>query len=399
MPKEERYQIRLGLASLVLFREVLREPVVDLFLRMLDAGCESTLEQVNRAAEFAARLLENGESWSRCLLRHTFFSENRYVRLHAAGEDTALLEPRLLAELKILEAAGRVTPRDVIGDMDLALTGAMWRTEPLDYAAAYQGRMRDIARTGYGIFAQHHMFLLKDGELVPVRNPDRVKPQDLTGYERERNAVMDNTVALAEGRSAANTLLYGDSGTGKSTCVKSVANALHDRGVRLIELRKEQLDQIPYLIDRLCVNPLKFILFIDDLSFTRESDHYASLKAILEGSVSAKTSNMVIYATSNRRHLIRETFSDREGDDIHLRDTMEELGSLSDRFGLLVTFLRPEKELYLEIAERYCKQFGVEFDTQSAEAFALRRGGRSARAARQFAESCASRTVPTSSSC
>jgi predicted AAA+ superfamily ATPase len=225
---------------------------------------------------------------------------------------------------------------------------------------------------------------------------------NLAGYDREREAVLANTLSLVEGRPAANVLLYGDSGTGKSTCVKAVANKLRHKGLRLVELRKDQLSRIPWLIDRLSRNPLKFILFVDDLSFAGDSDSFSSLKAVLEGSVSARTGNMAIYATSNRRHLVRESFSSRDGDDIPLRDTLEEQSSLADRFGLTVTFLRPDRELYLEIARRYLRLHGANLDendlVRRAEAFALGRGGRSPRAAKQFAESIASETTPNTNS-
>jgi predicted AAA+ superfamily ATPase len=269
-----------------------------------------------------------------------------------------------------------------------------WETSELDYARKYREYIARVKEAGYGIFSEYHMFRLDGDRLVPVRNPDPVDVDDFAGYGREREAVLANTLSLVEGRPAANVLLYGDSGTGKSTCVKAMANTLRHRGLRLVELRKDQLSRIPELIDRLSRNPLKFILFVDDLSFTGDCDHFSSLKAVLEGSVSARTGNMAIYATSNRRHLIRESFSDRDGDDIHLRDTLEERTSLSDRFGLTVTFLRPDRKLYLEIVRRYLRLYGARCDDDDlerrAEAFALRRGGRSPRAAKQFAESIAS---------
>ena len=208
------------------------------------------------------------------------------------------------------------------------------------------------------------------------------------GYEAERNRVLENTVAFVEGRPAANTLLSGDAGTGKSSTVKAVANALFDRGIRLIELRKDQLSKLPFVMGRISGNPLKFIIFIDDLSFNQNDDNFSMLKAALEGSASAKAENAVIYATSNRRHIIKESFKDRDGDDIHRNDTIAETLSLSERFGLSVYFGKPDKKLYLEIVHNLCKRYGVnkpesELDIE-AEAFALRRGYRSARCAEHF---------------
>ena len=201
---------------------------------------------------------------------------------------------------------------------------------------------------------------------------------------------MDNTKALLSGKPAANILLTGDAGTGKSSTVKAIVNELCDSGLRILEVRKEQLHAIPKILDELNSNPLKFILFIDDLSFTKDDDNFSALKAILEGSVSAKSNNGVIYATSNRRHLVKENFSDREGDDVHFNDTMQELLSLSERFGIQLTFNRPDKAVYLDIVHNLADKQGIEYDVEkldaSAEKFALKRGTRSARAAKQFVD-------------
>ncbi|MEG2597185.1 MAG: ATP-binding protein [Oscillospiraceae bacterium] len=223
-----------------------------------------------------------------------------------------------------------------------------------------------------------------------VKHPDEVRLSELSGYDREHQEVIDNTCALLNGKPAANTLLYGDAGTGKSTTVKAVANEFKDQGLRLIELKKKQLHQIPKLVDYLSHNPLKFILFIDDLSFTKDDDDFAALKAILEGSVSVKANNLVVYATSNRRHLVKENFSDRDGDEIHANDTREEMISLSDRFGLTITFIKPGKDLYLDIVRDLTHQYAIQMDTElvlkEAERFALSRGGRSPRVAKQCVE-------------
>ena len=193
------------------------------------------------------------------------------------------------------------------------------------------------------------------------------------------------------GRPAANALLCGDAGAGKSSTVKAVANALFDEGIRLIELRKDQLRFLPYVMGKISGNPLKFIIFIDDLSFNRSNDDFSMLKAALEGSASAKADNAVIYATSNRRHIVKESFADREGDDVHVNDTLQETLSLSERFGLVVLFSKPNKALYLEIVKGLAARRGIVMDEAKlevqAEAFALRKGNRSARCAEQFIES------------
>ena len=201
---------------------------------------------------------------------------------------------------------------------------------------------------------------------------------------------MANSEAFLAGKPAANVLLYGDAGTGKSSTVKAVANNFFEEGLRLIEVRKNQLLLLPRVMGEISGNPLKFIIFIDDLSFNGNDDDFSMLKATLEGSASAKAKNAVIYATSNRRHIVRETFSERAGDELHRNDTMQENISLSARFGLTVLFAKPEKKLYLEIIHELAERNGIEVTQEletKAEAFALQRGYRSARCAEQFIES------------
>ena len=213
----------------------------------------------------------------------------------------------------------------------------------------------------------------------------------MIGYETERGKILENTKAFLKGKPAANALLCGDAGTGKSSTVKAVTNEFFNEGLRLIELRKDQLKYFPTVMGKIADNPLKFIIFIDDLSFNKSDDNFSALKAALEGSASAKADNAVIYATSNRRHIIKESFGDREGDDVHRNDTMQETLSLSERFGLTVLFSKPNKQLYLTIVKELAKRVGITMDEKElelqAEAFALRKGNRSARCAEQFINS------------
>ena len=168
-------------------------------------------------------------------------------------------------------------------------------------------------------------------------------------FRPQRGLVLDNTLAFLNGLSANNCLLYGDKGTGKSSTVKAIVNRYCTQGLRIVEIPKEALHDFPLLVDRIACVPMKFIIYIDDLSFQKQDDRYASLKAVLEGGLAARPKNALIYATSNRRHLIKESFSDRDGDDMHRNDSIQESLSLSDRFGLSVNFSVPDKQRYLDI--------------------------------------------------
>lgn len=233
------------------------------------------------------------------------------------------------------------------------------------------------------------MFYIDDsGAVAPVSSPDTITLDELVDYKSQQDAIIANTTALLNSKPAANILLTGDAGTGKSSTIKAVVNKYYTEGLRIIEVRKDQMRYIPKILDSLARNPLKFILFIDDLSFLSDDDSFNALKAVLEGSVSARSKNVVIYATSNRRHIIRENFSDREGDEIHRNDAMQEMVSLSNRFGLHITFSRPDKATYLNIVSSLARQHNLNVSeeklTAGAERFALQRGGRSARLARQY---------------
>lgn len=386
-------ELRLRLQSLAVFRRLLSDPVVEKFNALLTAlSGEETEALIGRYSDFAAALYEYGVSFSSYLLTLALEDENVYMLCRAEGkEPSPILEEAVGAELETLRAVSAVSCEEIQAVIrEKGFTGFLprWECGTLDFAEIYMSRLRSIHEYGYGVFAKYTTFMIESGALVPVKHPDAISLSELGGYQRERQMVIDNTLALIEGRPAANALLYGDAGTGKSSTVKAVANAYAERGLRLIEIKKNQLHEIPHLVDQLSKNPLKFILFIDDLSFSKDDDNFAALKAILEGSVSARANNLAVYATSNRRHLVKEDFSDRQGTDLHVTDTIQELTSLSDRFGLTITFQKPGKQVYLEIVHDLAIQNGIglsieDLDRQ-AEAFAIGRGGRSPRAAKQF---------------
>ncbi|MFV8803144.1 ATP-binding protein [Faecalibacterium taiwanense] len=392
------------LHGLVVFRSLLDDPVVAKLLDLTDrmeAGAPGYGPVCDAVAQFEAALFEHTTNWGSYLSAAVLEAETVCVRQAASGTLAPALQTALDSELAFLQALCGLTLDELLAAAGSATGQAQelaflprWETSGIDLPAAYAQRMSEVGKKGYGMFAKHHVFTVENGQLVPVKYPDPQRLSELPGYEKEREKVIANTKALLAGMPANNVLLYGDAGTGKSSAVKAIANEFAPEGLRLVEVKKNQLYQIPDLMDKLAANPLKFILFIDDLSFTANDDNFAALKAILEGSVGGRAKNIAVYATSNRRHLIKETLTDRTGDDIHEADTRQELMSLSARFGLTVTFQRPEKARFETILAELAKQHGIDMPMDQllvkAEAFAIRAGGRSPRVAKQFIEQCES---------
>ena len=383
--------LSVQLRSLVIFRNILSDPVISRLQVLLDADTSDTASCVDAYCDFAAALFARGDDLSAYLLNLIMEDENIYM-LQSCGSTpvSPFLAECLTHELAFLQQLGAFDGSVIRESLDFSGYLPRWKNGHNDYARAYHERIASIHSRGYGIFAKYRMFTVKDGQLIPVRHPDPQTLEQLPGYERERAKVIANTEALLAGQPANNVLLYGDAGTGKSSTVKAIANAYFDRGLRLVEVKKNQLYQIPDITEALSRNPLKFILFIDDLSFSSNDNDFAALKAILEGSVNGLSGNFVVYATSNRRHLIKESWDDRTGSDLHEGDTRQELMSLSARFGLTVTFFRPDKDRYLDIVHKLAAQYGIDMPQAQldirAEAHATRNGGRSPRAAKQFIE-------------
>lgn len=382
-------KIYLGLCSFSVFGGMLEKPLYKRFFEYAKAA--ETDEKLRKYASFVSEIYKGGASLTDCVRSLVFEDENVYVR--AVG-NMEKISPCMWAavehELDVLTDFAALTAIDFAEDMGTDEFIPSYENGKADIKAEYESRLGSIGKYGYGIFASNGMFYVEDdGTIVPIASADRITLDKFVGYKDERQKVMNNTQAFLAGKPAANILLYGDAGTGKSSTVKAVANNFFEEGLRLIEIRKNQLLLLPKVMGEISGNPLKFIIFIDDLSFNGDDD-FSMLKATLEGSASAKAKNAVIYATSNRRHIIKETFSDRTGDDVHRNDTMQENLSLSARFGLSILFAKPEKKLYLEIIHELAERNGIEVTPeieQKAEAFALSRGYRSARCAEQFIES------------
>jgi len=382
-------QTVLELKSLVVFRNILGKEVVSNLVKLLSSENKSTLEKIEAYSEFTSSLFKKNTNFSKYLLDVVLEDENIYIK--KIGNNMKVeenIEKSLKEELLILQKVSRLKSRDIKNTIDYNGFLPDWNNEDYDFYSRYMDRIDNISSYGYGMYSKYHTFRALDGKIIPVKNPDGITLSDLKGYERERKLVLDNTTALINKKPAANVLLYGDAGTGKSSTVKAIVNDYKNMGLRLVEISKKQIKNVPMIMDILGKNPLKFILFIDDLSFTKNDDEFGELKAILEGSIYSKPSNIAIYATSNRRHMVKETFSDRDGDDLHVSETIEEISSLSDRFGLMVSFYRPDKEDFLSIVKEMAHQYSINMPEneleKEAEKFAVRRSGRSPRIARQF---------------
>ncbi|MGM9548600.1 MAG: ATP-binding protein [Faecousia sp.] len=394
MKHPELTALNIRLHALAVFRALLDDPVIAALQGYLDSlEKESMSASVDAYARFVSCLFATGKRTLAGYVQSIVNNdENAYIRMIGKGaQPWAELEADVWAELSVLQAIADLTPERLRQGLDWEGYLPGFAVKTLNLTESYRERCANIGSLGYGIYAKHRMFYVNaENKIVPVLNPDKTRLASLIDYEREQKIILDNTAALLEGKPAANILLTGDAGTGKSSTVKAVVNELWDKGLRILEVRKEQLHAIPAILDELGHNPLKFILFIDDLSFQKDDDNFSALKAILEGSVSAKSRNVVIYATSNRRHLVKESFSSRDGDDIHRNDTMQEILSLSERFGIQITFQKPDKKTYLDIVHHLAREKGVQMEEaeldMQAERFALGRGGRSARAANQFVD-------------
>ena len=255
-------------------------------------------------------------------------------------------------------------------------------------------------RHGIGKLAFHRAFRFDGQALQPVEHVGDVRLSDIVGYDAQKAELTANTEAFVSGRPANNVLLYGDGGTGKSTSVKALLNEYADRGLRVIEIYKHQFRDILKLTEMLRERNYKFVLFIDDLSFEEGEVEYKYLKAVIEGGIETRPENILIYATSNRRHIVREIWKDRDdmehNGDIHRSDTVEEKLSLASRFGIAINYSSPDRKMYHEIVRSLAENAGLEVNDEllaGADRWEIRHGGKTGRAARQYIDYLLGREV------
>lgn len=378
---------------------------------LYDLLCSVDNESVLRAySSFFKTVSKRGalkEYISKCILT----DDNIFTRSACAGKAKEISDSIMTAvklDLLKLEELASITAKDIeesIADYDLKeMIKAMPAWEVGDSSAplnaGWDKQIDDLVSyhkaNGYGEYAKSIAFTWRDKQIKPISITNLITLENLKNYENQRQRVIDNTESFIAGHPANNVLLYGDRGTGKSSTVHALLNAYHKQGLRMIEIPKSAVADLGLIREQLVNSPMKFIIYIDDLSFDSNDTSFSELKAALEGSLSGRQSNILIYATSNRRHLIKENFSDREND-VNRGDTMQEQLSLSDRFGLTITFLNPNKFEYQDIVKKIAIDRGLDVDLDQlcfkAEQWATRRGGRSPRCAKQFVdfvESCES---------
>ncbi|MDR0374860.1 MAG: ATP-binding protein [Treponema sp.] len=445
--------IRADIAGLSVFASLREEPLMRAFRALLDASAVETAEAdvhaiIGAWSDFMAAFLAwhslagqdlatreraaDSSTWRSAVAFFVIHADNEYTRIaeRKNADPSPLL--KILANID-LERLSRIASFDVSGfgftiakaarkagfeaaasDIE-SCARALWEEEAAAEAAvekiAWSGA-RLFARVrakGAGILGQYAAFRWNGSaafnasgsralHVQPVRNPDPVTLSDLFGYEDQRNVVIANTTRFLEGKAANNLLLYGDRGTGKSATVKAVCNEYAERGLRLVEVHKE-IARLQTIMQELSTRGLRFVVFIDDLSFETTDDSFTGLKALLEGGVEKKPENIVVYATSNRRHFVKE--HSIQADAPRAFDAVQEQLSLADRFGLTVVFTAPDQEEFLSIAEQIAERRGL-FDTDcqaSPSPTALREkfhenavrwerwfNGRSPRAAAQFVD-------------
>ncbi len=318
------------------------------------------------------------------------YMENPYADAIAQGTASDGLTEGAQRDISILaEIAATLSLHD-------SLSALLEAQHPLptlsnDVPFTFQDITQSYHTKGCGIFAQYRTFLWDNGGLVPVPHPDCPRPIELMGYSLQRNKVLENTRSLIAGNRVNNVLLFGNGGTGKSATVKSMLYQQGFDSLRLIEIAKEGLENLSSLTRMLGRQPQKFILFIDDLAFDKDDKTYSSLKSILEGGLEPRPKNVAVYATSNRRHLVKQTISDRAGDEMDTFETIAEKTALADRFGLRIPYLTMNKVEFLQLVSHLAglKKLDIPEGDLHAQAMTweIRHGGRTPRTAQQFISS------------
>ena len=408
------------IAALLLYRSVLENEVGEKYLQLLQTlnlfSSETKSDRITAIECFEAygtwfrALAKTNLSWQAYLSEQILLDDNPFSQ---QVQTTKLedLTPALVAaaqhDLKILQNiynfTGEKIAQWVSSTSQTADNLVVWQEKSedpnlLQQTADWQTAIPHLAQhhrqNGTGIFARHSAFRWQNGRLIGIAQPDPITLDRIVGYEHQKETLIQNTQFLLAGYQALHILLYGSRGTGKSSLVKALRTEYSSQGLRIVEVSKSELSNLPTIVEQLRQVPQKFIIFVDDLSFEEDDDAFKALKVVLEGNLTAAAPNIVVYATTNRRHLIREYFSDRprpsDSDEIHNWDTVQEKLSFSDRFGLTITFEPADQTTYLQIVQHLAQQAQIEISQADlefrAKQWATRGNGRSGRTAKQFVD-------------
>jgi len=430
--------------QLVIYRGVLSDPTVSSLLELLDQLSRNTklarkalLRITGSYAAFFSQLAAKaslahpyglGGPWQDHLLDLVLEDENLFSsRAQLSGESRLgkSLAGQVEADLRRLQSLYQVDSKTVLPLLQKFDPGGLWLGwdefatgttdgghtagrletarvlhEAKDWGLLLPALAEYYRKNGAGLFSRfrafHWMRLDGSGAVRPIAEPDPIRLEDLMGFQSQKETLVRNTAHFLAGYPANNVFLYGDRGTGKSSAIKALLNRFPEGLLRMIEVSRDDLGDLPQVMTVVRQRRERFILFVDDLSFEEGETQYKTLKAVLEGSLEARPKNVVIYASSNRRHLIQEYFSDRNdlrGDEVRQQDTLQEKVSLADRFGIQLVFVSPSQQEYLAIVSAMAKRRQLPIERKELEQRALQwvqlHNARSGRTARQFIDDLA----------
>lgn len=403
--------------DLILYRDLKFEDTIRMFCT-LNKNSTNVSKTISKMLEVAGEYGLHGNLWANILALALAYNENVYSKAtEIVGETSGSINTFAIHDFRILRELIHFTP-NIDGDLlkeiyhyegngrDSKLVNTRVRDRILRLSkqlieADSDNEFKDIITEfykeyGVGKFGLNKAFRIEEGtdlktaNIIPITRVEHVYLNDIIGYDLQKKKLIDNTESFIKGKPANNCLLYGDAGTGKSSSVKAIVNEYYDKGLRIIEIYKHQFRYLSDILEQLKDRNYKFIIYMDDLSFEESELEYKYLKAILEGGFGRRPENVLIYATSNRRHLIRESFRDKTETDeeLHTRDTVEEKLSLSARFGEKIYYGSPDKKEFNSIVLALAKKHNIDMDESEilskANMWELSHGGMSGRSATQF---------------